>query len=316
MTLALTQKKTFIKSPLNYIGGKFKLLPQILPLFPKKMDSFVDLFCGGLNVAINIENKPNLASTLFNQTQICADKIICNDNLIYLIELYEFLRTKPLKMVLESIDNIIKSYDLNLQNMQGYKALRTDYNVKKSPLVLLVLIAYSFNHQIRFNNSHEFNNPFGKDRSSFNPTMKENLTQFIKALQGKNIEFLSLDFRELFDKITLTNKSFVYADPPYLITQGSYNDGKRGFSGWNEKLEKALLNLLDKLHANNVKFALSNVLIHKDKSNEILQKWARQNGYFITKLNHHYTNANYQVKYKDKNKTQEVLITNYNPNEV
>ena len=38
-----------IQSPLNYTGGKYKLLPQILPLFPKDIDVFVDLFCGGCN---------------------------------------------------------------------------------------------------------------------------------------------------------------------------------------------------------------------------------------------------------------------------
>ncbi|MFZ7260303.1 DNA adenine methylase, partial [Avibacterium avium] len=38
---------------MNYIGGKFKLLKQITPLFPKKIDTFVDLFAGGVNVGIN-----------------------------------------------------------------------------------------------------------------------------------------------------------------------------------------------------------------------------------------------------------------------
>lgn len=37
----------FIKSPLNYIGGKYKILNQILPLFPKKINNFVDLFTRG-----------------------------------------------------------------------------------------------------------------------------------------------------------------------------------------------------------------------------------------------------------------------------
>lgn len=46
-----------IASPLNYTGGKFKLLPQILPLFPKKIDTFVDLFCGGCNVGLNVKSK-------------------------------------------------------------------------------------------------------------------------------------------------------------------------------------------------------------------------------------------------------------------
>ena len=62
-----------ISSPLNYIGGKYKLLPQLLPLFPHNIGTFVDLFCGGANVGINVS----------------ANTIIFNDNLVYLIDLYE-----------------------------------------------------------------------------------------------------------------------------------------------------------------------------------------------------------------------------------
>jgi hypothetical protein len=46
-----TQKEVlfmeYIKSPLNYTGGKYKLLPQLLEVFPKQVDTFVDLFAGG-----------------------------------------------------------------------------------------------------------------------------------------------------------------------------------------------------------------------------------------------------------------------------
>ena len=44
-----------IQSPLNYTGGKYRLLPQILPLFPGHVGTFVDLFCGGCNVGVNVE---------------------------------------------------------------------------------------------------------------------------------------------------------------------------------------------------------------------------------------------------------------------
>lgn len=50
-------KQEYIKSPLNYVGGKYKLLPQILPLFPKNIDTFIDLFGGGFNVGINVPAK-------------------------------------------------------------------------------------------------------------------------------------------------------------------------------------------------------------------------------------------------------------------
>ena len=39
-------EKEMIPSALNYTGGKYKLLPQILPFFPKDADKVVDLFCG------------------------------------------------------------------------------------------------------------------------------------------------------------------------------------------------------------------------------------------------------------------------------
>ena len=38
---------SYIKSPLNYVGGKYKLLNEIIPLFPNDINTFVDLFGGG-----------------------------------------------------------------------------------------------------------------------------------------------------------------------------------------------------------------------------------------------------------------------------
>ncbi|RDU64955.1 DNA adenine methylase [Helicobacter didelphidarum] len=300
MTKPLIQAKQYLKSPLNYIGGKYKILGQILPLFPKETQVFIDLFCGGCNVAMNRE----------------SPQIICNDNLSYLIQLYKFLQQNKLDSILNEIEQIIELYQLNMQNTVGYNTLRNAYNSHKEPLLLLTLIAFSFNHQIRFNNSHQFNNPFGKNRSSFNPNMKRNLIYFIQNLQSKNIEFFNYDFRDFIESHHFTNETFIYADPPYLITQGTYNDGKRGFSGWNEVLEKDLLESLYKLDSKGVKFALSNVLKHKNKENIILKQWVDSNSYIITPIYHHYTNSNYQVKCRDKNQTQEVLITNYQPNKV
>ncbi|RAX51819.1 DNA adenine methylase [Helicobacter sp. 16-1353] len=292
-------KKSYRKSPLNYIGGKYKLLPQILPLFPKEMDIFLDLFCGGLNVALNIDKIAH------------CKEIICNDNLIYLIELYRFLQNNSLDSTLNDIENIIKKYNLNLHNKQGYLALRDAYNADKSPLMLFTLIAFGFNHQIRFNNSHHFNTLFGENRSSFNNNMKQNLVDFIVFLQEKNIRFCSFDFMQSLTLSNLTNKSFVYADPPYFIAKGTYNDGKRCFSGWNEILESKLLESLKKLDSKHIKFALSNVLIHKNNENRILKHWIEVNNFNVYYLSSNYTNSNYQAKHKNATQTQEILVTNY-----
>jgi DNA adenine methylase len=99
--------------------------------------------------------------------------------------------------------------------LYGYISLRKEYNKTKNPLDLFVLIAYSFNHQIRFNNSHEFNKPFGKDRSCYNSFIESNLKSFINKLQKRDIEFYSTNFKS-FDLSLLSDNDFVYCDPPYL----------------------------------------------------------------------------------------------------
>ena len=37
---------SYFKSPMNYMGNKYKLLKQLIPLCPKDIDIFVDMFCG------------------------------------------------------------------------------------------------------------------------------------------------------------------------------------------------------------------------------------------------------------------------------
>lgn len=291
--MAILQKYKLkqIKSPLNYIGGKAKLLEQILPLFPNEIDNFIDLFAGGCNVGINVN----------------ANKIYCNDILTYLIEMYKTFQKTDLDTTIQYIENRVRQFNLSMTNEDGYKQMRLLYNEQKNPLDLFVLIAFSFNHQIRFNNSHEFNNPFGRERSSFNTTMKQNLKKFIIRIKEANIGFTNVCFNH-FDFSNFGMNDFVYCDPPYLITTGTYNDGKRGFKGWNEKEEKELLNLLDNLDNNNIKFALSNVLEHKGKSNDILKNWISKNpNYIVNYLNFNYSNSNYQTIIRDTNASVEVL---------
>lgn len=287
---------TYIASPLNYIGGKHKLLPQIIPIFPKDINTFVDLFCGGCNVGINVN----------------SNKTVFNDNLVFLIDLYVAFKENTEEIILQHINDRIQEFSLSLTNQEGYLQLRKVYNTDRNPLDLFVLIAYSFNHQIRFNSSYQFNNPFGKERSSYNSRMEKNLISFLHALKTKSVEFYSKNFDEL-DLSFLGNNDFVYADPPYLITTGTYNDGKRGFTGWNENAEKKLLETLDSLSKREVRFALSNVIEHKGKSNDILKAWIKQNNYVINYLQKDYSNCNYHSADKSKNGSIEVLITNYKP---
>ncbi len=305
-----------IQSPLNYTGGKFKLLPQILPLFPKNINTFVDLFCGGCNVGINIDCE----SVIYNDL---------DENLLYL---YNTFKNLDKQSVFEWIYEIINTYGLSLVSDKGYDyykcdsskglgsynkesflRLRADFNEKKKKgnydyyyyVMLYVIIVYAFNNQIRFNSNGEFNLPVGK--RDFNKKMQQKLSDFIDKIKEQNCKFTCLDFRE-FDIDTLGNNDFVYVDPPYLITCATYNEQ----GGWSETDEKDLLRFLDSLNEKELRFALSNVLRSKGKENTILIEWLDKNKdkYRAVNLNYSYSNSNYQTKDKTSN-SEEVLIINY-----
>lgn len=293
--------KKYIKSPMNYTGGKYKLLHQIEPLFPEDINLFVDLFTGGGNIAVNVK----------------ANKIVANDCEENIIGIYKmFQKYDNVDELIGQIEEIIKTYGLTIDNMEAYNKFRNDYNSLKtsqgnySPLssyniniLLYVLICYSFNHQYRFNSKGEFNMPFGKERSQWNENMKNNLINFHQQIKEKDIVFLNKDFRQLkVDKLGIND--FVYCDPPYLITCATYNEK----DGWNQECEEDLLNLLDELNTKKIKFALSNVLYSKGKTNDLLIGWSKK--YNVHHLDYTYQNCNYHTKDKT-NKSDEVLITNY-----
>ena len=300
-----------IASPLNYTGGKYKLLPQLLPLFPDTVSTFVDLFCGGCNVAINVS----------------AQNYICNDNEKHLIGLLKKIKSDGSKKFSSKIDNVVQSYHLSDTSTNKYDFYECNsssglgkYN--KTPFLELrehfnslsnkdddyfyeffTLIVYAFNNQIRFNSDGDFNLPVGK--RDFNKKIRNKLNQFADVIQEKRIKFDNNSF-ENFDIENLETGSFIYADPPYLITTATYNEK----NAWTETEEQKLLDFLDKCNSKNINFALSNVLEIDGKENLILREWLSKNTYVCHHLNYSYKNSNYQKK-DNHDKTDEVLITNY-----
>ena len=308
--IKLKDNNSFAKSPLNYTGGKFKLLPQFDKIFPKEVDTFVDFFCGGANVAVNSN----------------AKKVIAIDKETNLIRILELFKNYDYMEIVNKLESIIEKYNLSntykngyefygedsssglgKYNKQYYLNLRNDYNHMKDStekdFMFLTLVIYAFNHQIRFNSNGEYNMPVGK--RDFNSSIRKNLLEFCRKIVAKNISFVNTDYKK-FELNSLTSNDFCYFDPPYYLGDASYNEN----DGWNENKEKELLEYLNEVNKHGIKFALSNVTEHKGLKNEILIDWAIENQYNIHNLNYNYSNSNYHLK--DKNQvTKEVLITNY-----
>ena len=117
--------------------------------------------------------------------------------------------------------------------------------------------------------------------------------------------FTNEDFRKI-ELDGFTDKSFFYADPPYLISCATYNEQ----GGWTEKDEYDLLTYLEELDKKGIRFALSNVLESKGKKNEILAEWIKKHKKFkMISLDYDYSNSNYHTQREGI--TKEVLVLNY-----
>lgn len=104
----LFENKTVIKtiaSPLNYLGGKYRLLSQILPIFPDGIARLVDLFCGGCNVGINVE----------------ATRVVFNDKNTTLVELLKMFQQISTIAIFDRIEWLIQRYGLSNSSKYGYE---------------------------------------------------------------------------------------------------------------------------------------------------------------------------------------------------
>ena len=289
-------KNTYIKSPLNYVGGKYKLLPQIIPLFPDKIDTFVDLFGGGFNVGINVN----------------ANRIIYNDTCAQVVDLLKHFYAHDSEYIHSQIIKTITDFELSRSDINGYAMygcesskglgeynkpkyfeLRKAYNANPDWIKFYTLITCSFSNQIRFNSKGEFNMQYGK--RDYNISLQKKLKVFVEEMGKKEILFLNKDFRDYNFKVD----NFIYADPPYYNSTATYNEN----GAWSEQDEKDLLDMLDSVDKNG-KFALSNNLKY---DNPYLDEW--KDKYNVHYLNGDYSNCNYHKI--DRSKDCEVLITNY-----
>lgn len=212
----------------------------------------------------------------------------------------EYIQHTDTEQLLFEIDSIIEKYNLRKDDSEGFLKLRDDYNAgKNEPIMFYTMICYAFNYQIRFNNNGKYNMPSGKNRSSFNPALRQKFILFADTLHSKNCSFKNKHFYN-FDFSALTPNDFVYCDPPYFNSVAAYNEN----GGWSEENEKKLLEILDGLNDRGIRFALSNNLKY---DNPILESWRSK--YFTHYISGDYSNCNYHKK--DRSQDREVLITNY-----
>ena len=128
------------RSPLFYVGDKYKLITEIKTFFPKQIKRFVEPFVGGGSVFLNIE----------------AESFLLNDLDKNIIDIHQFLcsQNKEEACFFEDIFEVITHYGLSCSykkdvvplslkqqykktyyahfNKEGFTKLKNDYNASDS----------------------------------------------------------------------------------------------------------------------------------------------------------------------------------------
>lgn len=296
----------YVKSPLHYMGNKYKLLEYLVPIFPKQIDTFYDLFGGSGVVSGNITN---------------ANKVIYNElneniyNIVKLFKEYDYVE------IISKVKEYVNKYELGTSSIDVRKAkdesqverfekaflkLREDYNKSEDRdiFMLYTLTFYSFSNLIRFNSDSEFNMPVGNQY--FNRSNEIDIKKWCNAISKINIEYLNRDAFDIFKETTFTKDDFVYVDCPYTNTEAVYNE-QRAFGGWGIEDDLKLFEELDKLTKQGIKWGLSNTFESRGILNEHLIEWASKNNYTVVHLDLKYYSLG-----KGNAENDEVYICNYN----
>ncbi len=300
-------KNGISRSPMFYVGDKYKLVREIRTHFPTKINRLIEPFVGGGSVMMNV----------------CAEGYILNDINSYVIGLHRMLCSYigREQEFYQELYRIIDKYGLSLSyrgdtipigckkafpktyfakyNKEAYSQLKQDYikGNQQDWLQLYVLLIYGFNRMLRFNSKGLFNLPVGN--VDYNHNTHEALEDYFRILATRQVAWYNEDFRGFMNGVDYKDNDLVYLDPPYLITFSEYN------KLWNDNTERELLLMLNNLNNHGVRFAISNVTHYRGRTNTLFLEWSRRYHYYPIQSNY--------ISFNDNSIKQfnEILVTNY-----
>jgi len=193
-------ERPVLPPPLKWAGGKRWLVPRLRRFagaFPEYR--LVEPFCGGLAVSLGLG----------------PGRALLGDVNPHVINFYRWLQ-RGLRIEIPMRNDAVCYYAH--RDRFNRLARAGDATSRASAELFYYLNRTGFNGLCRFNQSGEFNVPFGRYRSI---PYRRDLTAYREVLAGW--EFVAGDFEEL----ELRPDDLIYADPPYAGVFGAY--AQRGF---------------------------------------------------------------------------------------
>ncbi len=185
---------TFIRPPLKWAGGKFRLLGRILPALPPGK-RLVEPFVGSGAVFLNADYPAFLLCDL-NQDLVNFHRRLISGKKRFIKACAEFFQPR-------------------FNDSDEFYALRERFNGlpydDERAALLLYLNRHGFNGLVRYNAKGKFNTPFGRYVAPYFP--RDEMEAMILKAKKTAITFAVMDFRETF--ASLEKGDVVYCDPPY-----------------------------------------------------------------------------------------------------
>lgn len=209
MALALLTRNEILSPPLKWAGGKRWLVPILKEVWlSNSRCRLVEPFVGGMAIALGLQPKTALL----------------NDLNSHLINFYNWVQ-KGLQIDIP-LENNPQYYYLCRQRFNEL-ILNGQANGLEAAKLFYFMNRTGYNGLCRFNNSNQFNVPFGRYKTI---NYIKDFSHYIPAL--RSFEFISVDFTEL----TIDSNDLIYADPPYDVefTKYSANDFK-----WQDQVRLA-----------------------------------------------------------------------------
>ncbi len=198
-----------LKPVLKWAGGKRWLVPHLATIWQAHLDRrFVEPFCGGLAIPLALRPK----------------RALLNDINPHLINFYSQLK-RGLRLTIDMRND----EDLFYQHRIRFNQLITkgEWKTREAAQLFYYLNRTCFNGLCRFNQSGEFNVPFGRHNSI---TYDRDFSLLREVF--KNWDFSSRDITLL----PIEPEDFIYADPPYDVEFTTYSAG--GFD-WDDQVRTA-----------------------------------------------------------------------------
>ena len=291
-----------IKPFVKWVGGKSRVIDQLLPLFPQKFDTYVEPFLGGGSVLFHLE--PNSCN------------IFASDINNELVNTYRLIQSNHFSKDLPILYNILDFFSYLYSKDFYYYIRNKSWDSSEEGANLLIIARFLFlnktgyNGLYRVNSKKEFNVPFGKKKECpklYDKENIENIEKFIRSWNSCNNFFIiKQTCRKFLDFILtatdmncvpiLTKDAFVYCDPPYDDAYNQYS--KNAFKHEDQVF---LYEKMKEFDQKGIKFAVSN-----KATDFILNLYKEYNIHFIE------TTKQISCKTESRSsKFKEVLITNY-----